>query len=203
MDMRGAVIVTSVVAIALWVASPATGQEQKEPAGQPAAADSASSAEVSKDTQVEVSRDTPAEASSDAPMEAPEDAGRVARAQFSTAIESREPTDSLETLENDVNRVYFFTELVDLTGRTVTHRWEKDGVPMAEVEFQVGGPRWRVHSSKSLEPAWVGTWTVTVVDDSGRVLASETLHYTAAAEPAEPAEPAEAMPPAAPSTVQE
>jgi hypothetical protein len=132
----------------------------------------------------------------------PDDAGRVTRAQFSTAIEDREPTDSLETLANDVDRVFFFTELVDLTGRTVTHRWEMDGVPMAEVEFQVGGPRWRIYSSKNLEPTWLGAWTVTIVDDSGRVLASETLRYTAALEEPE-AGGGDSVPPAAPDVVPE
>jgi hypothetical protein len=80
-----------------------------------------------------------------------------------------------------------------MEGRTVRHRWELDGQVMAEVSFQVGAPRWRVHSSKRLLPGQPGSWTVSVVDESGNILRSETL-ARALASP----EPSSPMPPAAP-----
>ena len=76
--------------------------------------------------------------------------GEVARAQFTTAIEAREPVDKVTILSNDVNKVYFFSELRNLQGQSVTHRWLLGGKVMAEVNFNVGGPRWRVNSSKTL-----------------------------------------------------
>lgn len=131
--------------------------------------------------------------------------GSVARAQFTSNVSEREPVDRLGSVPNTTETVYFFTELRDFSGQTVTHRWLHDGEVVAEVPFSVGGPRWRVWSSKNLMPEWTGTWTVEVVDGLGQVVHSETLEVTAAGsapaaekaaqpEPAPEAE-AEAAPP--------
>lgn len=104
-------------------------------------------------------------------------AGEVARAQFTTDVQSREPVDDVGKLGNTENKVYFFTELRNLDGQTVTHQWEYQDEVMAEVSFDVRGPRWRVWSSKQLLPAWTGEWTVAVVDQSGEVLAEESFRY--------------------------
>lgn len=119
--------------------------------------------------------------------------GSVARGVFTTAIVDREPTDRVDTLGNDTRRIYYFTELEDLDGRAVTHRWEHEGETRAEVEFIVGGPRWRVYSSKNLDPAWLGEWVVSVVDEQGNVLRQDRFVYIAEeteAVPAESPEPA-------------
>ena len=116
--------------------------------------------------------------------------GSVARGAFTTAIVDREPQDNLESLPNDHTMVYFFTELKDLAGQKVTHRWEYNGQVMAEVSFDVGGNRWRIQSSKNLQPIWLGEWTVTVVDAEENVLATHKFDYTAA-DAAAPAAPAE------------
>ena len=95
----------------------------------------------------------------------------------------REPQDSLHSLSNDTLRVFYFTEIRDAAGETVVHRWEWNGRVMAEVPFEVGGPRWRIFSSKSLDPNWLGEWTVSLVDASGRVLGSDQLSYESATAP--------------------
>jgi hypothetical protein len=115
--------------------------------------------------------------------------GEVARAMFATEIVDREPVDAIDSLTTGADRVFFFTELRDFGGTTVTHRWEWNGEVMAEVPFDVGGPRWRVYSTKSLQPGWVGTWTVTVLDPSGTVLETRSLEYRPAAEGSAPAAP--------------
>ena len=115
---------------------------------------------------------------------APVASGSVSRSAFTTAIVDREPADDISTLDTNSDKVFFFTELVDFGGQTVTHRWEYNGQNMAEVKFNVGGSRWRVHSSKNFVPEWVGTWTVSVIDGNGQVVSSKTLEYTAAAAPA-------------------
>jgi hypothetical protein len=56
---------------------------------------------------------------------------------------------------------------------------------MARVPFAVGAERWRVFSSKNLDPSWLGEWTVSVVDEEDRVLHSESFSYVAA--PVQPA----------------
>ncbi len=103
--------------------------------------------------------------------------GRVERASFTTAMIEREPQDSVTSLANDDVQLHYFTEIRDAEGDTVIHRWEWNGDVMAEVTFEVGGPRWRVYSTKSLDPSWLGEWTVTTVDSSGRVLQSDTFVY--------------------------
>lgn len=114
----------------------------------------------------------------------------VARAVFATDIQDREPVDQIGQLTNDNSSVYFFTEIRGLEGQTVTHRWEHGGEVRAEVNFNVGGNRWRVWSSKNLQPNWLGEWKVSVVDAGGNVLSQESFAYvpageTAAAAPSE------------------
>jgi len=106
--------------------------------------------------------------------------GRVARAGFTTEVIDREPQDSVTSLSNDTSQIHFHTEFSGLEGHTLTHVWERDGVEMARVPIVVGGSRWRVYSSKNLDPSWLGEWKVSVVDDEGRVLHSESFSYVAA-----------------------
>lgn len=103
--------------------------------------------------------------------------GEVVRASFATAMEEREPVDQVTTLSSDHDQVYFFTELRGLEGHTLEHVWEHDGQEVARVPFYVGGPRWRVYSSKQLQPGWTGEWTVTVVDEEGHELHQEGFSF--------------------------
>ena len=114
--------------------------------------------------------------------------GRVARSTLTTAVIDREPQDTIETLTNDNVQILYFTEVRGATGDTITHRWEWNGTVVAEVPFAVQGPRWRIHSSKNLDPSWLGEWTVTAVDSSGRVLSQEQFTFSEALAP--PAAPA-------------
>jgi hypothetical protein len=91
----------------------------------------------------------------------------VARAIFTTDIVDREPVDQVVSVGPDLESIYFFTDLRNLQGRTVKHRWEFEGQFMGEIEFQVGGARWRVYSKKTLIPGQKGKWTVLVLDESG------------------------------------
>lgn len=114
-------------------------------------------------------------------------AGTVARATFTKGIAEREPMDTISTLGTNDKKIYYFSELRDMAGQTVTHRWEHDGKIMAEVPFTVNGNRWRVFSSKNLEEGWQGEWKVSVIDQSGGTLAVNTFSYEkeAAAQPLE------------------
>ena len=106
--------------------------------------------------------------------------GRVARAIFTSAIVDREPVDNLTSVPGDTQRVFFFSDLRELAGQIVTHRWEYNGKVMAEVTFKVGeGVRWRVYSSKNLLPEWTGQWTVVVSNESGQPLNTSMFEYSA------------------------
>jgi hypothetical protein len=103
--------------------------------------------------------------------------GRVTRASFTSEIVEREPQDSIKSLSTEHSGVAFFTELRDLDGHTVSHVWNWEGSEMARVPFVVNGRRWRVYSTKKLKPSWTGKWTVSVEDESGRVLQTESFSY--------------------------
>lgn len=123
-------------------------------------------------------------------MSAPDVTGEVARAQFTREVVDREPVDTLVELPNDENRVLFFSEVRDMQGQTVTHRWEYQGRVMAEVSFRVDGPRWRVYSEKRLLPEQTGMWTVMVVNQQGWPLRAEVFKYTDAMSEPDVDEPA-------------
>jgi hypothetical protein len=105
--------------------------------------------------------------------------GRVTRALFTSSIAGREPVDSVLSMSNDSRKIYYFTELEGMQGQEVMHRWEYNGQIMGDVRFQVGGPRWRVWSSKTLNPSWLGDWKVTVLNAAGEVIAENSFRYTA------------------------
>ena len=104
-------------------------------------------------------------------------AGEVARAQFTTEIQDREPVDMLVTLSTAHTQVSYFTELKDLTGKNITHQWVFNDQIMFEKIFLVGGARWRVWSNKTLQPGWKGQWTVNTLDEDRTPLQSQVLEY--------------------------
>lgn len=133
--------------------------------------------------------------------------GSVVRSSFTTNVQDREPVDKLNSATLEQERVFYFTELRDMSGQTATHRWEKDGEVQAEVKFDVRGPRWRVWSSKSFMPTSTGEWKVSVLNGAGQVIAEESLNLSgipadmpqaepeAASEPAPAAQEAESAEP--------
>lgn len=166
-------------ALPVYAADPATAQQPAAAAAQPVA---------------------PATPAQPAAAAAAQSTGTVARAQFTSAVENREPVDKVSNLLNDKNRVYFFSEIKDAANQKVTHRWEYNGKVMSEMNFDIGSDRWRVFSSKTLDPSWTGEWKVSVVDEAGSTLGASTFTYdkapaTAVNPPASaPAAPAAAEP---------
>lgn len=105
-------------------------------------------------------------------------AGEVSRAVFTTAIDNREPVSTIDSLDSSALRsISFFTELQGLSGQTVTHQWTHQDKVMFEKAFEVKADRWRVWTSKTLIPAWSGTWTVNVLDNDHTLLASKSFEY--------------------------
>ncbi len=106
-----------------------------------------------------------------------ENNGSIARSQFTTRIEDREPVDQVLVLNNNITTVYFFTDVRHMEGRTVTHVWEYNGHVIAKKRFSIKGPRWRVFSQKELDPSMTGIWTVIVKNDRGWPLAVSIFRY--------------------------
>lgn len=116
----------------------------------------------------------PPEASARAAVPIP---GVVTRSQFTRDIKDLEPVDAVSTLTNDLTRVVYFTEIHDMAGQTVLHRWEYNSKIVMEVPIKVGTSRWRAYSTKTLDPAWTGEWKVSVVDAAGGTLSVNTFSY--------------------------
>ncbi|MEN8177627.1 MAG: DUF2914 domain-containing protein [Pseudomonadota bacterium] len=120
----------------------------------------------------------PVTAFSDDEIKSPVPDAIVSRAQFTTGISNREPIDELVKVENSITSLFYFTELRNLDGRKVSHRWEHNGQVISEVSFMVEGPRWRVFSKKTLNPSMLGKWTVFVIDESGWPIHASIFKYT-------------------------
>ena len=103
-------------------------------------------------------------------------AAGVERGQFTTAVIDREPVDEVIEVGPEQDRITYFTELRDLTGHQVTHQWMYDDSVMFEKTFSIGGPRWRVWSSKNLRPEWTGTWIVNTLDVDGTLLMTQSFN---------------------------
>ncbi len=105
-------------------------------------------------------------------------AGQVSRAMFTVGVEDREPVLKVDSINsNAYQQISFFTELMDHEGDNVTHQWVYGGKVMFEKTFEVRGPRWRVWTSKTLLPEWTGLWSVNVLDQERKVLATKSFDY--------------------------
>lgn len=106
---------------------------------------------------------------------------KVKRAQFTTGIEQREPVDLIEGVfpakAEGLRQLYFFSELRNLKGHTIRHQWFHEGKLQSEIKFNVRGNRWRVNSSKRLNPAAMGDWEVKVVNEENETLLSKNFQY--------------------------
>ena len=105
--------------------------------------------------------------------------GQVSRAIFTTQVQDREPVDQVLILESKYDKVYFFTDLRHFEGQEIIHRWEHNGHVIAEKEFAVKGPRWRVYSTQQLDASMLGRWTVVVTDKNGCPLKAAVFDYVA------------------------
>lgn len=106
-----------------------------------------------------------------------ENNSNIARSQFTTRIDDREPVDQVLVLNNNITTVYFFADVRHMEGRTVTHSWEYDGQIIAKKQFKIKGPRWRIYSQKELDPSMTGKWTVLVRDEQGWPLKVAIFRY--------------------------
>ena len=93
--------------------------------------------------------------------------GSVKRAQFTSLVTDREPVDDLLSTSTSLEKLFFFTELIDMNGKTMTHRWRYLDDVVAEIPFSIKGPRWRVFSYKTLQAGLEGEWTVELIDEVG------------------------------------
>ena len=100
--------------------------------------------------------------------------GESSRLVFTTGIANREPVNNIQEINHNQGTVYFFTELKNLEGKRITHRWSYNGNIVFSQSFNVGGSRWRVWTEKTIS-TYQGVITVDIVDEKGTVLQSARL----------------------------
>ena len=101
----------------------------------------------------------------------------ISNAEFAMEIKDRTPLNIIEELDNSFGKIYFFTNIRNLQGQSIRHRWIYKNKVMAEVELEINGPRWRVWSSKNLWPTWLGEWSVEVLNANSEVLYKKEFNY--------------------------
>lgn len=102
----------------------------------------------------------------------------ISQAVFAKSIENRMPLEIITEANNDtLDKLYFFTNIRNLTNETITHRWIYKDKIKAELHFKIKGKRWRVWSSKNIWHSWTGKWRVEVVNTQGDILLSKVFIY--------------------------
>ncbi len=100
----------------------------------------------------------------------------VSRARLVTAMNKREPVgnsvDKIKVSEgNDIVRVYYFTEVNGLAGKTITYRWLHNGNLIFSKNVNVkGNYTWRSYIGKIIPETMTGSWVVEVIDSENNLL---------------------------------
>jgi hypothetical protein len=98
----------------------------------------------------------------------------VTRAVVCSGIMNHEPIDSISQVPATMGKVFLFTEITGMEGKTITHRWLKDGSKIADVRISVASNRYRCHSSRTVSGK-TGYWTAQVLDGDGNKLKEVTF----------------------------
>jgi Protein of unknown function (DUF2914) len=106
--------------------------------------------------------------------------GSVVNATFTSQVADGAPVDFRESFDASTGVVYYFTEVLDLHGQTIVHRWKRDDKVMQEVPIPVQRQRQAVWSKSVMQPEWTGAWTVEVVNGAGKVIETDNFAYNPA-----------------------
>lgn len=95
----------------------------------------------------------------------------VYRAQLTSNILSREPSDNIQHLSlQEQNKLYFFTEIHGKNNQKIYHQWIFKKKLIAEITLNIKNDQWRTYSSKNFDETMVGQWEVQVVDQDDNIL---------------------------------
>ena len=107
-----------------------------------------------------------------------EDQPQVIRAQLTSAIHQREPTDKIDHVRLDqgnTEQIFFFMQLRNLMGQRVSVHWHHQDKLVAKVPLMIGSRNWRTYASKLLNKTGLGAWHVTLYDQSGKLLSQRSF----------------------------
>lgn len=105
----------------------------------------------------------------------------INRAIFSHTLKNKEPNsiikDTVLLDKGGLSRVYFFTDVKDRAGDTLTHTWYRNGKKIVKVRTPIGSDTWRCSSSKYLDKTMQGDWEVKITDKKGELVASGSFVF--------------------------
>ena len=101
----------------------------------------------------------------------------ISQAVFAKSVEDRAPIEIVTGANDSLGKIYFFTNIRDLSGDTITHRWIYKDKVKAEISFNIKGKRWRVWSSKNLWHTWTGQWKVEVINQQNELLLTKIFEF--------------------------
>lgn len=103
--------------------------------------------------------------------------GEVTRALFTSKLKKNEPGNEVLILENNNQNLYFFSEVKNMHGKTIFHRWEHRGDKVFEQKFKVSMKSEKLISRHKLDPAKTGEWMVIITDDRGWPIKATMFKY--------------------------
>ncbi|MDH5443941.1 MAG: DUF2914 domain-containing protein [Gammaproteobacteria bacterium] len=91
---------------------------------------------------------------------------QVIKAVFTTDIKKNRPINEVLILENNIKKVYFYSEIKNMQGKKVYHTWEHRGKKLYQKSFDINEKTERLISSKILEKTLTGEWMVLISDEN-------------------------------------
>lgn len=101
------------------------------------------------------------------------------RIVLAATMEQLEPGPAIDALvaQQDIQRLYLFTELKGYAGQQLIHRWSFAGKVQTEALLTIEDSPWRTYSEKWLLPDQLGNWRVEIIDQQQQVLYQHDFLY--------------------------
>lgn len=122
------------------------------------------------------SEPVPATAAPVANRSLPEGFSRIV---LSATMERLEPGAAIDSLvaQQQIQRLYLFTELKGYAGQQLIHRWSYAGQAKTEALLTIEDSPWRTYSENWLLPDQLGNWRVEIIDQQQKVLYQHDFQY--------------------------
>ena len=101
---------------------------------------------------------------------------RISRVTLASGLNDKEPIGKVSLPivvdKTKAKGVFFFTEINNMKGEVLFHRWFRNGKPIFETndEITILGNRWRASTSKMITYSGKGHWVVKLTDVDGNTL---------------------------------
>jgi hypothetical protein len=99
---------------------------------------------------------------------------KIVRTILTTDLKDKEPVDNISSVltvnKDRATKVYYFTEIIDMKGQVLYHRWLRNGQLIFKREINILGNRWRASTSKMITYSKAGLWNVRLENEQGDIL---------------------------------